>query len=556
MSILHSAHSALRSATSSGASPASARHAVKRPRHVLVTSDTIDPPASDGDGSSSKGLATGTVGLVGAVIIGISCIAPTYTLTSGLGPTISAVGQYVPAVLLLGFLPMLLVAFAYRELNNAIPDSGTSFTWATRAFGPWVGWMGGWGLITATVLVISNLAAVAVDFLFLLIARVVGNDSIATLTDNLWVNIPTTLVFLALAAYISYRGMGSTQKIQNVLVAIQVISIIVFDAVAIWEAYHHQGFDFTPFEWSWLNPAGAGDVSVIAAGISLSIFMFWGWDVTLTMNEETKNPETTPGRAAMVTVIIIIVLYVLTAVAVVSWAGIGTEGLGAGNPDNQESIFAVLSGPVLGPYSILIYVAVLSSSFASLQSTMVGPARTLLAMGYYRALPPSFARVSAKFRTPSTATIISAIGAGLFYSVTRVLSENALWDTIAALGLMICFYYGITAVACLWYFRRELFSSARNIVFRFLFPLVGGGALLVMFCITAVDSIDPSYGSGSSVMGIGTVFILGAGILGLGVVVMLATRAFYPEFFRGETLPRCESTRPRGPTVSPTSPSN
>ena len=146
-------------------------------------------------------------------------------------------------------------------------------------------------------------------------------------------------------------------------------------------------------------------------------------------------------------------------------------------------------------------------------------------MGYYRALPPSFARVSAKFRTPSTATIISAIGAGLFYSVTRVLSENALWDTIAALGLMICFYYGITAVACLWYFRRELFSSARNIVFRFLFPLVGGGALLVMFCITAVDSIDPSYGSGSSVMGIGTVFILGAGILGLGVVVMLATRA-------------------------------
>ncbi len=48
---------------------------------------------------------------------------------------------------------MLLVAFAYRELNNAVPDSGTSFTWATKAFGPWVGWMGGWGLITATILV-------------------------------------------------------------------------------------------------------------------------------------------------------------------------------------------------------------------------------------------------------------------------------------------------------------------------------------------------------------------------------------------------------------------
>lgn len=94
---------------------------------------------------SEKGLAKNRVGLIGAVIIGISCIAPTYTLTSGLGPTISAVGKYVPSILLLGFIPMLLVAFAYRELNNRVPDSGTSFTWATKAFGPWVGWMGGWG---------------------------------------------------------------------------------------------------------------------------------------------------------------------------------------------------------------------------------------------------------------------------------------------------------------------------------------------------------------------------------------------------------------------------
>lgn len=92
---------------------------------------------------SEKGLAKNRVGLIGAVIIGISCIAPTYTLTSGLGPTISAVGKYVPSILLLGFIPMLLVAFAYRELNNRVPDSGTSFTWATKAFGPWVGWMGG-----------------------------------------------------------------------------------------------------------------------------------------------------------------------------------------------------------------------------------------------------------------------------------------------------------------------------------------------------------------------------------------------------------------------------
>jgi hypothetical protein len=104
----------------------------------------IDAPEG---GITRKGLSAGSVGLIGAIVIGISCIAPAYTLTAALGPTVSAVGVQVPAIILVGFIPMLLVAFGYRELNKRMPDSGTSFTWATRAFGPWVGWMAGWGLV-------------------------------------------------------------------------------------------------------------------------------------------------------------------------------------------------------------------------------------------------------------------------------------------------------------------------------------------------------------------------------------------------------------------------
>ncbi|QPK78761.1 APC family permease [Corynebacterium lizhenjunii] len=522
---------------------------VEFPRGAAEGAGTGGNPGAGGAGGgigkdgivSDKGLAAGRVGLIGAVVIGISCIAPTYTLTSGLGPTISAVGHHVPAVLLLGFIPMLLVAFAYRELNNAVPDSGTSFTWATKAFGPWAGWMGGWGLITATILVLSNLAAVAVDFFYLLLGQLFNSPTISGLTHNLAVNIPTTIVFIAVAGYISYRGMDSTQGLQYFLVAIQIGAIVLFDAVAIHHAYHHGGFDFTPIELDWFNPAGIGGFSLIAAGISLSIFMFWGWDVTLTMNEETKDPEKTPGRAATITVLVIIALYIFTALAVVSWAGTGTEGLGAGNPDNQESIFAVLSEPVLGKASILIYIAVLSSSFASLQSTMVGPARTLLAMGYYRALPPAFAKISPRFRTPSVATVVSAAVAAIFYVVTRLISENALWDTISTMGLMVCFYYGITAVACIWYFRRVLFDSVHNVIFKLVFPLLGGGFLLMMFFITAYDSLDPGYGSGSEIGGIGMVFILSMMVLGLGVVLMVFTRLAHPGFFKGETLRRITS---------------
>jgi amino acid transporter len=489
-------------------------------------------------GLGEKGLSKGTVGVLGAVVIGISCIAPAYTLTAALGPTVAEVGTQLPAVFIAGFLPMLLVALGYRELNREMPDSGTSFTWATRAFGPWIGWMGGWGLIAATIIVLSNLAAVAVDFFYLLIAQITNDDSIADLTNNLWINIPTTLLFIAGACWISYRGMETTKAFQYALVTFQ-LAVLTWFAVA---AFVHVGngtaFDATAISVDWFNPAAVESFSAFAAGVSLSIFIFWGWDVTLTMNEETKDPDKVPGRAATLTVVIIMAIYMVVSLAVIAFAGIGTTGLGAGNPENQESIFAVLASPVMGPFAILMSLAILSSSAASLQSTLVSPARTMLAMSYYKALPSGLSKISPRFMSPSTATITAGVTTAAFYVITRLLSENALWDTITALGLMICFYYGVTALACVWYFRREAFTSVRTFVFTMLAPLVGGIVLLVMLLSTARDSMDPSYGSGSSIGGVGTVFVLGMGVLAIGVVTMFIMRVRQPAFFKGETLKR------------------
>ena len=122
-----------------------------------------------------KGLQKGQVGLLAIVVMGVATVAPAYAITSSLGPTASSVGLQVPIVLLLGFIPMFMVSLAYKELNADLPDSGTTFTWASRAFGPWVGWMGGWGFLAANIIVLSNLAGVAVDFLYLFLADITGN---------------------------------------------------------------------------------------------------------------------------------------------------------------------------------------------------------------------------------------------------------------------------------------------------------------------------------------------------------------------------------------------
>ncbi|MCZ2525984.1 APC family permease [Streptomyces sp. HB2AG] len=496
-------------------------------------------PARTGGDIRSKGLGGNSVGLTGSTVIGISTVAPVYCLTSTLGPTTGEVGLQMPAVFIAGFLPMLLVAFAYRELNKAVPDCGTSFTWTVKAFGPRLGWMCGWGLVIATIIVLSNLAGVATSFFYLMLGEITGSDAVAALDGNKAVHIATTLVFIAVATAISYRGMTATKGVQYALVGLQLAVLVLFAVMAVMKAGSGATTGSVDFSWTWLNPFSVQSFAAFTAGLSLSIFMYWGWDACLTVNEETSGSSRTPGLAALLSMLVIVGSYLLVAVGAQMFAGPGDEGLGLANEATADNVFAALAGPVMGPgLGVLLFLAVVSSAAASLQTTFIPVARTVLAMSTYRALPASYGKVHPKFRTPGRATVMAGVATGLFYSVMTLLSENVLVDTIYALGLMICFYYSITAFACVWYFRHDLRRSARDAVFKGLLPLLGGILLAAVFAKTLVDMWDPAYGTGSSVFGMGSVFVIGVGLLLLGVVLMLVMTRHSPEFFRGEVLTR------------------
>src|SRR5258705_8832861 len=85
-----------------------------------------------------KELKRNAIGYASSVVIGVASTAPGYSLAAVLGliVAIAGVGVHAPAVLLVSFVPMLLVALGYKYLNKADPDAGTTFSWATRAFGP------------------------------------------------------------------------------------------------------------------------------------------------------------------------------------------------------------------------------------------------------------------------------------------------------------------------------------------------------------------------------------------------------------------------------------
>ena len=477
-----------------------------------------------------KGLQAGALGLVGNVVIGLAAVAPAYSLAATLGYVVLAVGEKAPSMFVLAFIPMLLVAFAYKELSQDTPDCGTTFTWGTKAFGPWIGWIGGWGLAVSGIIVLANVAEIAAVYLF----KFLGLDDLA---DNIFAKVALGSFFIIAMTLLSARGIVVSERVQNVLIAIQFGVLITVSVIALIRVFAgNAGAQAITPQWSWLWPSGL-DVSSIAAAIILCIFIYWGWDACLAVGEETKDPGRTPGIAALITTGILVCTYVLVAYAVQSFAGFGDVGIGLNNAMNTDDVLTVLGKPVAGTIAAsLLLLTVSVSALSSTQTTILPTARGTLSMAVYEALPKRFASVHPRFMTPVFGTMVMGISALGFYLMLSVLSENSLLDSVASLGLAVAFYYGITAFSCVWYFRKTLLDSARNLFFRGIFPLLGGLSMALAFGISAKDMINPEYGY-TAFGPIGGVFVLGIGMLVLGIPLMLACFAFGTKrFFRGETL--------------------
>ncbi len=225
------------------------------------------------------------------------------------------------------------------------------------------------------------------------------------------------------------------------------------------------------------------------------------------------------------------------AYAIQSFAGFGDEGIGLNNEENVDDVLTILGEPVAGTIAAsLLLLTVSVSALSSTQTTILPTARGTLSMAVYEAIPHRFARVHPRYMTPAFGTVVMGVAALGFYLLLTFISENALADSVASLGLAVAFYYGITAYSCTWYFRRTLFESTRNLFMRGIFPLLGALAMTWAFIQSAVDMIKPDYGY-TAFGSIGGVFVFGVGMLLLGIPLMLLCFAFGTKrFFRGETL--------------------
>src|ERR1700712_849377 len=296
----------------------------------MTSSAVVDRPVSSDDGG--KGLKTGAIGLASSIVIGVASTAPAYSLAATLGGIVALVGLQSPIIVILAFVPILFVSIGYQELNKREPDCGTTFTWATKAFGPKTGWMGGWGIIAADILVMASLAQVAGQYVFLLF----NNTSIGQNPASGWVLL-VGLIWMALMTWICYRGIELSARIQQGLLALEVLVLVVFAITALVKGLGSGAPEtaITP-TWDWFNPFKVHGINTFAQGIILMLFIYWGWDSAVSVNEETKERDKTPGRAAIISTVLLLAIYAVVTIAAQAFAGVGTTGIGLANEDHQD----------------------------------------------------------------------------------------------------------------------------------------------------------------------------------------------------------------------------
>ena len=489
---------------------------------MAVEQSAVSPGVRPGGGVMDKGLKKNAIGYVSNIVISTASVAPAYSLAATLGFIAAdpGVASHAPAVLLASFVPMLLVSLAYRYLNRADPDAGTSFAWTTRAFGPTTGWLNGWAVFLADVLVMASLGEIAAIYTF----KLFGWHWAET---HAGANLVGCILWILLMTWVCHRGIELSARIQQVLLSYEFVMLMVFAIVAIVTVYvSHPSHSVEPAA-SWFNPFDMKFHDLIVAML-LGIFIYWGWDSGVSVNEESEDSAEGPGRAAVVSTLLLVFIYLLVSAGAQSFHGAGFIA----NEENSSDVLNALGKGVLGTVGVkLLIICVLTSASASTQTTILPTARTTLSMAHWGAIPRVFGKVHPRFLTPTASTW----GFGLISIAVAVplilISETVLELAVVALGFPVCFYYGTAGLACVWYFRHEVTKSARKFVLVGVAPLIGGlmfygiGGYAIYYYAKAANAEGKSY--------LGLTLPIWFGCVGmlLGAVLMLIYRPKARAFF-------------------------
>jgi amino acid transporter len=421
-------------------------------------------------------LRKSALGLWDDTIIAVSSTAPAYSIATSLGALAAAVLLAGPAAIWVGFIPVTGIAVAYYYMNRADPNCGAAYTWASKALHPSIGFLNGWVVIVTDVIFMSFAAPQGGSALLTLfnawgLNSVGGLDLSATGSNSQTLSVIFGVGFLALVTYMVLVGIKIAARFQWMLLAIEYLIVLGFAILGLFKG-GGSGFDL-----NWLSPFNMGGLSGLAAGVVISVFFYWGWDTAANLNEETDDSAENPGRAGIIGMFLLLVLFLIASIS------IQTVLTPQEINDNSSATLTAFADKLVGPHwGSLAILAFLSSTVATLQTTLLPSVRTAFSMGRDGMLGPVWAVVHPIWRTPWIGTLImGAISAVIALVSLKLGGLAAVVNAgVTSIGLLVAFYYGVVGVSCTVYYRHALTNNLKGFIFAGVFPLLSAITLFVL----------------------------------------------------------------------------
>jgi basic amino acid/polyamine antiporter, APA family len=399
-------------------------------------------------------LDSSAVGPFSLTAIGIaSVVGGGIFVTTGVAASAHAGPAVVISFMFAGFVA-LVTALCYAELASMIPAAGSTYSYTYAAFGVFPAWFIGWDLL--------------LEYLFAASAVAVGWSGYAvSLLDSAGIHVPNSLanppfgsgagvvnlpamVIVAATTTLLVVGMRQSARANNTMVVIKMAVLILFVAFG---AFHVATQNWHPFLPANTGHFGDFGVSGLLQGAGVVFFAYVGFDAVSTAAAEARDPQRTVPFGLMATVLISTVLYV--AIGLVMTGMAHYTHLGVADPLSKA--IQIGGGNGMEWLTTLIDVGAVIGLASTVLVTFYGQTRIFMRMSSDGMLPPSFGRVSKRFKTPEISTILCGVVGGIVAGLTPI---ETLSDLVS-IGTLFAFMLVCSGVMVLRHRRPDVERAFR-----------------------------------------------------------------------------------------------
>jgi amino acid transporter len=461
--------------------------------------------------TTGAGLARGAIGLREVLFQSVTSMAPAGAVALSIAAGATYSGGALPLAVLLALIACMLVATSIGQLAKHLPSAGSIYTYPAEAIHPALGFLVGWGYALVEAL-IGPITMVLFGYLI---------GSIAN-SEWGWPFTATWVIFMIvgaiLVAGLNYRGIQVSARAGTLL---GLFEIVVFVLLAVWLIVKAGSNNtFSVFTLHYATIKGYHGFSGIAAGSIYTILAFIGFEASAPLAEEARNPRRTIQVAVVVSCLAIGLFYVFTTYAGDVYYGpdryVNFGALGGGSPWIQ------LGRDAWGIGWVVVFLAILNSTFANGNAGTLATTRTWYAMGRIGLLPTPLAKIHPKWSSPYVGVVVQLVltlAIGLPIAVHFGPTTAFVFLATILTGIMIAIYMVFNLSCLLFYLRRR--RGEFNVALHAVIPVLGILAFIPAW-LTALGIgssflkfVTPlSYPASETGLAIGIWYVIGLVVLG------------------------------------------